>query len=122
MPFTRNEIEQRAAADFAALPKYMRVTYLKGNAHNGDTRECWFDDPGVLVRVDQPSEGELTRWMGDYLDPLWPVTPLESRNGMSGIHGWEMYGTSYKYPTGEKDETKFTPVSRIRAWWEALTA
>jgi hypothetical protein len=118
--WTRNELEARAAADIAALPRYIRVDYLKGYDNSGDTLGFRFDPPGLLVRVDAALPEEQTRWMDDWLDPLWPVTPLETMPEMAGGHGWEMYGTSYQYPSGTAEPTRYDKVSRFAVFMVRL--
>jgi hypothetical protein len=113
--YTREELEAKARKDFASLPKYMRVLEVSGHDENGDNRDFEFEEPGLLVRVDKlpPTAEGLSRWCDNWLDPFWPVTPMQYLQEMDGVPGWEIYGTSYHYPDGRADRTTFTPASWI---------
>jgi hypothetical protein len=109
------QLEQTVLQDYAAIAgKYIRVTYLKGYAENGDTIECAFDAPGVVVRVDvgAAEHGDLLRRMDkEWIDPCWPVTPMEDCQEMAGGHGWEIYGHSYSAKGSTPEMTEYAPVT-----------
>ena len=122
MPMTREEIERRVLDDYRLIADhYIRVTYLKGYAEDGDTVELEFDWPGILVRVDRGASrsGDLLRWMdGGFIDPCWPVTPEEPIPGLAeypALHGWEIFGHSYRFPSGQKEPTPFLCVPAWKA-------
>jgi hypothetical protein len=93
------ELERRVLADYRTVSgTVVRVVCLKGCTENGDTRELDYTDNPIPVKI---GEGTVDiRWMdGEWIDPYWPVTPLENRPGMEGLHGWEIHGDSYRYET-----------------------
>lgn len=79
------------------------------------TAEFDFSESPMLVRVADSPEHDICNWQGEWIDPLWTVEPFAMREGMEGLHGWEMYGDSYSL-SGECAPTKY----RLATWPERL--
>ena len=120
---TREDIEKQVLSDYRHISgKVIAVAYLRGYRENGDDLEMDFSECPIWVRVDAgASTNDLLRWMDQtFIDPCWPVTPLESRSGMEGVQGWEIYGHSYAFPTGGVCRTDYGDVSLLQRMRRAL--
>lgn len=92
---TKEELEAKARADYAShLGKEVYVKAISGWLGHAKTLDIVLDPP-ALVKVGETDDGDVARWMDDWLDPVFDVTLVQPHPQLKDMEAFWIYGTSY---------------------------
>lgn len=104
---TPEQAIERAKKDYdAVLGKRGTTSHVIAYCNSGAV-DVDFDAP-IEVRVVKTEKCDIERFPGSiWIDPLWSVEIINPNPKLDGLHGFEIYGTSYNLETDEVDASKF---------------
>jgi hypothetical protein len=116
----QDELEQKAISDFQAHRGHIILANEFFAYNEQDDSVDVLLDTSLRFRVDKDTRSEdILRWVDEYLDPYWYVTPLDAnRAELRGLRSFCVFGPGYNLNTGECSQPRW--VRENASIWQKL--